>query len=1025
MKIHLGLAPKLALVFVSFAALLLAGVGAMAYYAGRAALEEAALSELLARAAEKEGALNAWATNRQLELAALARSPYLLDDLAGLTAAPPASVPAQTFHQRLVQALRIELDTTQHLELFILQPETGQIIVSTDPAQEGKFRESQPFFIKGRQGSYLQNDYPSFALQGPAIMAATPLRTAEGRLLGVLTSRLNLAKINEIMLRRSTRHQTFDAFLLNPAHLLVTQPYLLSDPAVLRRGIYTPTANRCLAGDSGSLFAPDYRTIPAIIVYRWLAERQLCLVVKIDQAEVLASLNAFSRTLFLSGILVLAAASILAIGLARSVTRPVRRLQAGVVRFGQGHLDPRLPETSGDELGLLAHEFNHMATTLAEKEAELRRHNEELDQLVQERTLSLRQSEERFSKAFQASPAGLVITRLADGCHIDVNNSYLNLLGYERDEIIGRTTVEVGVIPAEDRTKIVEALRRQGFVHNVEIGVSTRSGEIRQVLASVERIELGDEACLLSIVYDITERKRAQEALLESEDKFKYVFEHSIIGKSITYPSGELHVNQAFCDMLGYSLVELQTQIWQHLTHPDDLELSQSAIAPLLAGEKDAVRFSKRYLHKNGSIVWADVGTFLRRDQEGKPLYFMTTVSDITERKQAEDALHESETRFRALLESAPDAIVSVNRAGRIKLVNNRTESLFGYSREELLEQEIEILLPEHHHPSHRQHRAGYISDPRTRPMGVGYQLMSRRKDGREVPVEVSLSPVETQGDLLVMAIIRDVSEQREAEAKLRHLNEALQHSNAELEQFAYVASHDLQEPLRMVSSYCQLLERRYKGQLDAKADKYIAYAVDGVRRMQNLINDLLAYSRVGTQGKAFEPTDCQAVLTQACANLAKTIQERGAQVEGEALPTVQADQEQLVRLFQNLIGNGLKFQGAAPPQVHVSAERRGPAWCFAVRDNGIGMEPADRERIFEIFQRLHSQTDYPGTGIGLAICKKIVERHGGRIWVESQPGQGATFYFTMADNENDAQRQGPEEVKNLLANQTHNSGEF
>jgi signal transduction histidine kinase len=225
-----------------------------------------------------------------------------------------------------------------------------------------------------------------------------------------------------------------------------------------------------------------------------------------------------------------------------------------------------------------------------------------------------------------------------------------------------------------------------------------------------------------------------------------------------------------------------------------------------------------------------------------------------------------------------------------------------------------------------------------------------------------------------------------------------LRRSNAELEQFAYVASHDLQEPLRMISSYIQLLQRRYQGQLDAKADTFIGFAVDGVTRMQRLINDLLAYSRVGTHGAPLVPTDCGEVVAGAIAALGAPIAETGARVIYGELPTVLADATQLGQLFQNLIGNALKFCTGVTPEITISAERAGGEWLFRVRDNGIGIDPAYAERIFIIFQRLHSREEYPGTGIGLAICKKIVERHGGRIWVESQPGQGATFTFSLPD---------------------------
>jgi light-regulated signal transduction histidine kinase (bacteriophytochrome) len=224
-----------------------------------------------------------------------------------------------------------------------------------------------------------------------------------------------------------------------------------------------------------------------------------------------------------------------------------------------------------------------------------------------------------------------------------------------------------------------------------------------------------------------------------------------------------------------------------------------------------------------------------------------------------------------------------------------------------------------------------------------------------------------------------------------------LARSNAELEQFAYVASHDLQEPLRMVASFTQLLAKRYRTKLDADADEFIGFAVDGARRMQLLLNDLLAYSRVGTRGKLFEPTDCNEVLQEALANLTTAIEESDAAVNAGPLPKVAGDEVQLLQLFQNLISNALKFHNPGqPPQIRISAQREGSNWVFTVRDNGIGIAPEHQDRIFLIFQRLHQRHEYPGTGIGLALCKKIIERHGGRLWVESAPGQGATFYFTI-----------------------------
>ena len=269
---------------------------------------------------------------------------------------------------------------------------------------------------------------------------------------------------------------------------------------------------------------------------------------------------------------------------------------------------------------------------------------------------------------------------------------------------------------------------------------------------------------------------------------------------------------------------------------------------------------------------------------------------------------------------------------------------------------------------------------------------------GKPSFVEVRAAPVldETGEVSYIVEACRDVSERKRAEETLRQTAEELARSNKDLQQFASVASHDLQEPLRTVRGFVQLLQQKYADRLDAEADQFIGFAVDGVKRMDTLIQDLLTYARVGSRRLERAPTDAAAALQHAMDNLSTSIQETAAEITCGELPTVRADGTQLVQLFQNLIGNALKFRGAAPPKIHVDASRQEDHWLFSVCDNGIGITPDFRDRIFLIFERLHTRTRYPGTGIGLPICKRIVDRHGGRIWVESEPGQGATFRFTL-----------------------------
>lgn len=390
---------------------------------------------------------------------------------------------------------------------------------------------------------------------------------------------------------------------------------------------------------------------------------------------------------------------------------------------------------------------------------------------------------------------------------------------------------------------------------------------------------------------------------------------------------------------------------------------------------------------KDGSLIPVEIG--LNPLSFGGERYVLASVVDISERKRYEK-------RLRLVVEAAPSGMVMVDRKGCIVLVNSHIEKLFGYEREQLLGKPIETLIPRKYRKKHPAQRDGFFQAPSTRAMGVGRDLFGLHKDGSEIPVEIGLNPISMEDEEFVLASVVDITERKIAEQILREKVLELERSNQDLQQFAYVCSHDLQEPLRVISNYTQLISRRYAGKLDQDADEFIEFIVEASRRMQGLINDLLTYSRVETKGKPFTTVDVNKIVEAATANLKLAIEETDAEIDCPSLPFVTGDETQLLQLFQNLISNAIKFRSKNPLRIEIAGIRSGERVTFTVYDNGIGIDPKHADRIFVIFQRLHTREDYEGSGIGLAICKRIVERHGGSIKVEAEQGRGSKFVFSL-----------------------------
>lgn len=418
---------------------------------------------------------------------------------------------------------------------------------------------------------------------------------------------------------------------------------------------------------------------------------------------------------------------------------------------------------------------------------------------------------------------------------------------------------------------------------------------------------------------------------------------------------------------------------------------------------------SREILAKSNTSLQQEVE---RREQAQAEL--LAAAETLRQRKEevefARIRASEQTARIKAILDSATDAIITISSTGIIESFNGAAKTIFGYSDEEVLGKPLMMLMPERYRDPHSKGLEHYTQTGEARVIGQTVELEGLRKDGSTFPMDLAISEVCLEDRCLFTGIIRDITERKQAEQhqlklsqeikmkaqQIEIANTNLQRSNEELKQFAYVASHDLQEPLRKVNSFCQLLRDEYGDQLDDNAKSYIRFAVDGATRMRALVADLLDYSRVETQGKPLEPTDAGDACAEAIQNLQTTMEENDVKITVEPLPTIQADRAQLVRLFQNLIGNAIKYHSERPPEIQVSVEELDHDWIISIRDNGIGMEPQYYERIFVMFQRLHARDEYSGTGIGLAICKRIVDRLWGRIWVESEPGAGSKFFISV-----------------------------
>ncbi|WP_424355770.1 PAS domain S-box protein [Methanobacterium sp. MBAC-LM] len=492
------------------------------------------------------------------------------------------------------------------------------------------------------------------------------------------------------------------------------------------------------------------------------------------------------------------------------------------------------------------------------------------------------------------------------------------------------------------------------------------------------------------------ELEKAYESLKESEEKFRALYDDNpSMYFTVDAEFRVLSVNSFGAELLGYTVSELiGKSLITTIFYVKDKELAVQNLKNTLENKGQVFHWELRKVRKDGSIIWVKETARAAKEFEGNIVIY-TVCEDITERKEAEKALKESEMKFHKLFDQTTDMIslTELNDDGTIGNfieVNMAANKRLGYTRDELLDMSpLDIYLD---HSS--------IFNELSKRFEKEYSISENiqvTKDGMQIPVEINTTLFKLRGKNIVLSISRDISERKKREQQLKDAITELKRSNEELQSFAYITSHDLQEPLRTIASFAQLIKRRYKGRLDSDADEFIDFMVDGASRMKEMIQGLLDYSRVGTQGHEFKEFQAKSALNYALSNLGTAISETNAEITSDPLPIIFADKDQIIRVFQNLIGNALKFRKErVQPKIHVSARKEYTEYVFLVSDNGIGLDVHYSDKIFEVFKRLHAIGEYQGAGIGLAIVKRIIDRHNGRIWVESELDKGSTFYFTI-----------------------------
>jgi PAS domain S-box-containing protein len=641
----------------------------------------------------------------------------------------------------------------------------------------------------------------------------------------------------------------------------------------------------------------------------------------------------------------------------------------------------------------LSDDFFELVHELQTYQVELEMQNEELQRTAEE----LEEAKLKYFSLYEFAPIGYFSLDEKEIIK-DVNLAGTVLLGIEKTKLINSAFILY--INSESRRTFFKHLKKvktTGTRQTCELELI--KNDTTKIYAHLETQPYEDYEedfkGFRITVTDITELLNAEKALKESEERYHCLFKNNHAVMLLIDPvTGEIvDANPAAASFYGYSWEQLVKMKITDINQLTDKEVFEEMLNAK-SGKYHYFLFKHRLA--NGEIRDVDVysGSIIINRQN----LLYSIIHDVTGQVKAENAFHQKKDELQTIIDSSRAFIFYKDKKNNFLRVNKTFAEILGISQEKLEGMSLFDIFPKEQAEAYWKDDINVIKSGKPK---VDIIEPMPHKDGDRYVQTDKIPYRDSNGNIIgIIGFAIDITERKQAEEVLDFTMKELERSNKELEQFAYVASHDLQEPLRMVASFTQLLEMQYKDKLDEDAIEYISFAVDGAKRMQSLISDLLAYSRVTSYAGEFEEVDLNKVIEEVLFNLEIVIEENNAVITNETLLKISADYSQMVQVFQNIIGNALKYRSKKTPKIHISSRKEDDKWLFSVKDNGIGIDPEYSEKIFQIFRRLHTREEYEGTGIGLAITKRIIERHGGKIWVESEPGKGSTFYFTIPKND-------------------------